>query len=138
MFFFTFSLPSASWVLKVPNKELHRRSDTAIIYVSRKKGGGGLISCEACVFGEENSLSWYVRNSEKVLLGKVGEKGTVKVDEAKYPKEYQKSEKREMENKWKEKQMRGQFVRDMTGREWIGRKYGSSYARGTSRDVQKL
>ena len=34
--------------------------------------------------------------------------------------------------------MRGQFVRDMTGREWIGRKYGSSYARGTSRDVQKL
>ena len=39
------------------------------------------------------------------MLGKVGEKGTVKVDEAKYPKEYQKSEKREMENKWKEKQM---------------------------------
>ena len=66
------------------------------------------------------------------MLGKVGEKRTVKVDEAKYPKEYQKSEKR------KEKQMQGQYVRDMTGREWIGRKYGSSYARGSSRDVQKL
>ena len=73
-----------------------------------------------------------------MLLGKVGEKGTVKVDEAKYPKEYQKSETREMENKWKEKQMQGQYVRDMTGREWIGRKYGSSHARGTSRGVQKL
>ena len=41
------------------------------------------------------------------MLGKVGEKGTVKVDEAKNPKENQKSEKREMENKWKEKQMQG-------------------------------
>ena len=69
--------------------------------------GRGLINCEACVCREENSLSWYVRNSEEVLLGKVGEKGTVKVDEAKYPNEYQKSEKREMENKWKEKQMQG-------------------------------
>ena len=103
-----------------------------------KDSGRGLISCEACVCGEENSISWYVRNSEKVLLGKVGEKGTVKVDEAKYPKEYQKSEKREMENKWNEKQMQGQYVRDMTGREWIGRKCGSSYVRGTSKDVQKL
>ena len=79
--------PRRGILYKVPNKELHLRSDTARIYVSRKKGGGGLISCEACVFGEENSLSWYVRNSEKVLLGKVGEKRTVKVDEAKYPKE---------------------------------------------------
>ena len=69
--------------------------------------GSGLISCEACVCGEENSLSWYGRNSEEVLLGVVGEKGTVKVDEAKNPKENQKSEKREMENKWKEKQMQG-------------------------------
>ena len=86
-------MPSASLDLKVSNNELHRRSDTARIYVSRKKGGRGLISCEACVCGEENSLSWYVRNSEEVLLRKVGEKGTVKVDEAKDPKEYQKSEK---------------------------------------------
>ena len=42
-----------------------------------------------------------------MLLRKVGELGTVKVDEAKDPKEYKKSEKREMENKWKEKQMQG-------------------------------
>ena len=41
------------------------------------------------------------------MLRKVGEKGTVKVDEAKDPKEYKKSKKREMENKWKEKQMQG-------------------------------
>ena len=53
-----------------------------------------------------NNFSWYVRNSE-VLLGKIGEKGTVKVDEEKDPKEYKKSKKREMENKWKEKKMQG-------------------------------
>ena len=53
-----------------------------------------------------HNLSWYVRNSE-VLLRKVGEKGTVKVDEEKDPKEYKKSKKREVENKWKEKQMQG-------------------------------
>jgi len=51
-----------------------------------------------------HNLSWYVRNSE-VLPRKLSEKGTVKVDEAKDPKEYKKSKKREMENKWKEKQM---------------------------------
>ena len=31
------------------NKELHPRSDVARIYVPRKKGGRGLISCESCV-----------------------------------------------------------------------------------------
>ena len=45
------------------NKELHPRSDVARIYVPRKKGGRGLISCESCVRREENNLSWYVRNS---------------------------------------------------------------------------
>ena len=31
------------------NKELHPRSDVAKIYVTREKGGRGLISCESCV-----------------------------------------------------------------------------------------
>ena len=49
------------------NKELHPRSDVARIYLPRKKGGRGLISCESCVRREENSLSWYVRNSEEAV-----------------------------------------------------------------------
>ena len=52
------------------------------------------------------------------MLRIVGKKGTVKVDEAKDPKENKKSEKRELENKWKDKQMHGQLVRDMTGVDW--------------------
>ena len=43
------------------NKELHPRSDVATIYVSRKKGGRGLISCE----------SWYARNSEEAVVSSV-------------------------------------------------------------------
>ncbi|XP_068739420.1 uncharacterized protein [Montipora capricornis] len=35
------------------NEELHPRSDTARICVPRKRGGRGLISCEACVWGGE-------------------------------------------------------------------------------------
>ena len=65
------------------NKELHSRSNTARIYVPRKRGVRGLISCEACVRGEENSLGWYVARCNEVLLRKVGERGTVKTDEAK-------------------------------------------------------
>ena len=77
------------------------------MYLSKKKGGRGLIDCEAYFCWEESNLSWYSRNSQEVLLRKVGELGTVKVDEAKDPKEYKKSEKREMENKWRDKQMQG-------------------------------
>ena len=59
--------------IKTMNKELHARSDVSRIYVPRKKGGRGLISCESCVRGEENNLSWCVRNSEEALLRKVGD-----------------------------------------------------------------
>ena len=44
------------------------KSDVDRFYVSREDGGRGLISCEGCVRGEENSLGWYVRNSLDVLL----------------------------------------------------------------------
>lgn len=40
------------------NKEPHPRSDTARIYVPRKRGARGLISCQAYVWGEENNLDW--------------------------------------------------------------------------------
>ena len=52
------------------NKELLPRIDVARMYVPRKKGGRGLISCESCLRRGENNLSWYVRNSEEALLKK--------------------------------------------------------------------
>ena len=72
------------------NKELHPRSDTALIYLSRKRAGRGLKSWEACVCGEENNLGWYVRNCNEAMQRKVGERGTVKTDEAEEPREHKK------------------------------------------------
>ena len=53
-----------------------------------------------------------------MLLRKVGERGTVKTDEAKEPRDYKKSAKQETENKWKRKQMHGQYVIDLTEVDW--------------------
>ena len=69
------------------NKELHPRSDVAKIYVSRKRGGRGLMSCENCVKGEENNLGWYMKNSREILLRKVGEISIVSTEEAMEPNE---------------------------------------------------
>ena len=80
------------------NKELHPRSDVARIYVPRKKGGRGLISCECCVRREENNLSWYVRNREEVLLRKVGDSNVVNISEAVDPKKYKVNEVEDTEN----------------------------------------
>ena len=42
---------------------LHPRSDINRLYMPREKGGRGLISCERCIRSEENSVGWYVKNS---------------------------------------------------------------------------
>ena len=73
------------------NKELHPRSDVARIYVSRKRGGRGMLSCENCVEGEEISLSWYLKKSREILWRKVGEINIVNTPEAMEPSEYKKS-----------------------------------------------
>ena len=57
--------------------------------------------------GGENSLGWYVGNCNEVLLRKVGERGTMKKDVTKEPREYKKNAKQEKEKKWKGKQMHG-------------------------------
>ena len=49
------------------NKEFRPKSDTARLYVSRKKGGRGLISCKECVRTEENSLNLYIENSNEEM-----------------------------------------------------------------------
>ena len=100
------------------NKEPHPRSDVARIYVSRRRGGRGLISCESCVKGEENSLSWCILNSREVLLRKVGETGIVNVAEAIEPNEYKRSNSQKREGEWKQKIMHGQFLRDKEGVDW--------------------
>ena len=100
------------------NKELHPRSDVATIYVARKKGGRGLISCESCVKEEENNLSWYIKNSEEIMLRKVEAMGIVNVKDSVKPSEYERNKNQGKENEWKEKVMHRQYLRDKTGVDW--------------------
>ena len=44
---------------------LHPKSDVDRLYVKRKEGGRGLISVEQCIREEENSLGFYVADSEE-------------------------------------------------------------------------
>ena len=44
------------------------KSDVDRLYVKRKEGGSGLISVERCIREEENSLGFYVANSEENLI----------------------------------------------------------------------
>ena len=41
---------------------LYSKSDDARVYLSRKMGGQGLISCEGCIRMEESNFQWHVKN----------------------------------------------------------------------------
>ena len=45
--------------------ELHPKCDVDRLYVKSKEGSRGLISVVRCIREEENSLGFYVANSEK-------------------------------------------------------------------------
>ena len=47
---------------------LHPKSDVDRLYVKRKEGVIGLISVERCIREKQNSLRFYVANSEENLI----------------------------------------------------------------------
>ena len=47
---------------------LHPKSYVDRLYIKRKEGGRGLMNVECCVREEENSLGFYVANSEENLI----------------------------------------------------------------------
>ena len=61
------------------NKEFHPKSDVDRLYISRSKGGRGLIDCKNCVIIEENSLGWYVVNHIEPLIVAVKESNTTRL-----------------------------------------------------------
>ena len=60
---------------------LHLKSDVDRLYVKRKEGGRGLMSVERCVKEEENSLGYYVANSEENLIRGVAAADTIKTED---------------------------------------------------------
>ena len=90
----------------------HPKSDTDRLYLTREKGGRGLISCEGFVRSEENNLGWYVKNFEESLnqgvrFADVIDTNDVRSDEVKKLQVY------ERQQSWKEKVMYGQYDREM-------------------------
>ena len=56
---------------------LHPKSDVDRLYVIKKEGDRGLISVERCIREDENSLGFYVANSEENLIRGVSAAETI-------------------------------------------------------------
>ena len=57
---------------------LHPNSDIDRLYMKRKEGGRSLISVERCIREEENSLGFYVANSEENLIRRISAAETMR------------------------------------------------------------
>ena len=84
------------------------------MYVPRKRGGRGLISCEGCIKSEVTNLGWYFRNTTETLLIGVRENGVLKTDGCTTKMDFKRNWHAQNLREWKEKKMYGQFVREMT------------------------
>ena len=52
------SLDTALWKMMTMNGALHPKGDVDRLYGPRVKGGRALISCERCIWSEENNSGW--------------------------------------------------------------------------------
>ena len=93
---------------------LHPKSDVDRLYVKRKEGGKGLISVERCIREEENSVGFYVSNLEENLIRGVSTAETINTRETITSVEFKKQREKELKEKWSEKRMHGQFIRETT------------------------
>ena len=88
---------------------LHRKSDLDSLYVKRKEGGRGLVSVARCI--KENSLGFYVANSEEKLIREVSAAEAINTRETITSAESKKQKVKELKERWSEKRMQGQFIR---------------------------
>ena len=90
----------------------HPKSDVDRLYLKRHEGGRGLISIEHCVRGEENSLGLYVMNSAEKLIQGIRTSGTIETEGTISKSEFKRHNAQELKQKWTEKRMYGQFIRE--------------------------
>ena len=93
---------------------LHPKSDVDRLYLKRKEGGRGLIGVERCIREEEHNLGFYVANSEENLIKGVSTSETIDTRETIASVEFRKQTEKELKEKWIEKRMHGQFIRETT------------------------
>ena len=79
--------------LMTMNRSLHPRGNVGRLYLPRKEGGRGFISCKECVNMEMQSLDKYLSESEEWILKFVaGEKGLSEVKDLETFKKHLKEE----------------------------------------------
>ena len=93
---------------------LHPKSDGDRLHVKRKEGGRGLINAEQCIREKENSLGFYVANAEENLIRGVSAAEIIYARETITSVEFKKQKAKELKEKWSEKQIQGQFIRETT------------------------
>ena len=71
------------------------------------------MSCESTVRSEENNLGWYIKNSNENLLQGLKHVRILKFKESVSYKDFKISLNEKSVEDWKEKQMCGQFIRDV-------------------------
>ena len=71
------------------------------------------MSGESTVRSEENNIGWYLKNSNEILLQGMKHVRILKLRESVSKKDFKKSLNENRVEHWKEKQMYGQFIRDM-------------------------
>ena len=72
------------------------------------------MSGESTVRSEENNIGWYLKNSNEILLQGMKHVRILKLRESVSKKDFKKSLNENRVENWKEKQMYGQFIRDMS------------------------
>ena len=87
----------------------HPRSNVDRLYLPCSEEGKGLLSLEECVIAEKRSLEQYLKMNEDEWLRISWEEGLIKEDE--YPQVYRKRTSKSRMDKWQNKPMHGQFLK---------------------------
>ena len=97
--------------LMTMNGSLHPRGNVGRLYLARKEGGRGLISCEEeCVNLEVQNLDKYLSESEEWMLKFVAREK--RLSEVEDPDVFKKRLKEEKRSQWLEKPLHGRFLKD--------------------------
>ena len=92
---------------------LHLKSDVDRLYIKKKEEGRGLINVERCVRKEDNSLGFYIANSEeKFIKGDAAAEKIITEDNV-TTREFKKQE---LKKNWLETKMHGHLIREIPGK----------------------